>query len=98
MNLTPSGPNERPLLIAMKNIAERKMARRTPCWHGPGDATTESPLLVIPDGRIPDSFVDTFNTWLDEFNERCIAAGHSATARITVGLPDEKSCKLRAES
>lgn len=83
------------LVTTMEGIVRRKMARRTPYWPG---TTTESPLLVIPEERIPDSLVEVFNTWVDNFNEQCIAAGQSPDAQVTMVAVGENSYKLRAVS
>ena len=86
------------LFTTMEGIVGRKMARRKPHWPGPGNATTESALLVIPGGRIPDSFVEAFNNWAEAFNEQCIADGQSPEAQVGMVAADGNGYKLRAVS
>ncbi len=85
-------------IAALEQNVRHRLARRTPYWPGPGNATTESDLLVIPEGHIPPSFVEWVSTWVNDFSEQCIVAGQSPDARISMVAAGENSYKLRAVS
>ncbi len=68
-------------LTIFKDAALRKMALRSRYWDGPGAPATTSEPFAVP-ASIPDSFVMDLTEWLNNFNEQCIAAGHSDQAQV----------------
>lgn len=75
-----------------------KLARRTPCWPGPGNATTESPPLVVPSGLIPYSLAEEVTDWVNNFSNQCIADGQRPDARVAMDYMGGGSYMLRAVS